>query len=599
MLELPIEELIKNEVYSNPSISFDGSLLAYIKCEDDFKLIVRNLKTEEETIIYRSDNYIGKYFWTYDNSIVLFQDNNGDEKHRLIYLNLLENEVEAIKMLDKVINVEILNYSINDVSKIFVALTFEDREFSDIYVVNLKGKEIKLFKENPGYISDWYITDNGNLQCGYISRSDGGIDLVLLHEKNSYKILASWNVDEIFSSDFIFFSKDEKFIYIKDSSQKDTSSIVKINLEDCSKEYIFNDEIYDIDKVIIDTYNKDIEGVSVYGSKRIWKAINKDIEEDLNFLYSLNWGDVNICSRNKDNTLWVVSFNKDTTGIVYYIFDRVDKKLNLLFYANPKLIDYELMPMEPIEFVARDGIKIRGYVTIPKNKDGELPLVVNVHGGPQSRDYFGYNKDVQWFATRGYGVLQINYRGSVSFGKSFLRKGYKEWGGKMQNDIIDGVKFAVDNYNIDPSRICIYGGSYGGYAALAGATFNSDIFKCAISINGPSSLVTFLDNMPPFWKKYKECFYERVGHPIKDKDMLIERSPLYNLHKIRCPIFIAQGERDPRVNKQESESLINELKAKKIKYEYLSFSNEGHSIRKNENKIELYNRMAMFLEENL
>ncbi len=256
--------------------------------------------------------------------------------------------------------------------------------------------------------------------------------------------------------------------------------------------------------------------------------------------------------------------------------------------------------MEPISFTSRDGLTIHGYLTLPPKTEGKnLPLVLNVHGGPQARDNWGYNPEAQWLANRGYASLQVNYRGSTGYGKEFLSAGDREWGGKMHDDLVDAVQWAIKQGIADPQKVAIYGGSYGGYAALVGATFTPDLFCCAVDIVGPSNLITLLRSVPPYWSALLVSLYRRVGNPDTDEEFLKSRSPLFKVDQIKIPMLIAQGANDPRVKQAESEQIVEAMKKRGIDYEYMLFPDEGHGFAKPENRLKFYAAAEKFLAKHL
>jgi dipeptidyl aminopeptidase/acylaminoacyl peptidase len=256
--------------------------------------------------------------------------------------------------------------------------------------------------------------------------------------------------------------------------------------------------------------------------------------------------------------------------------------------------------MEPISFTSRDGLTIHGYLTLPPGQERQrLPLVLNVHGGPQVRDGWGYNPEAQWLANRGYACLQVNYRGSSGYGKEFQNAGNHEWGGKMHDDLVDAVAWAVEQGFADPEKLAIYGGSYGGYAALVGATFTPDLFCCAVDIVGPSNLITLLRSIPPYWSTFRASLYRRIGNPDTEEEFLKSRSPLFKVDQIKIPILIAQGANDPRVKQAESEQIVEAMKNKGIAYEYLLFPDEGHGFAKPENRLKFYAMAERFLAKHL
>ncbi|MDE2512203.1 MAG: S9 family peptidase, partial [Elusimicrobia bacterium] len=266
----------------------------------------------------------------------------------------------------------------------------------------------------------------------------------------------------------------------------------------------------------------------------------------------------------------------------------------------PKLDGYDLAPMDPVAFTARDGLKVRAYLTKPAEHNGKrMPLVVLVHGGPWVRDRWGFHPEAQWLASLGYACLQVNYRGSAGFGKAFLHAGDREWGAKMQHDLTDAAKWAVENGIADPKRLAIYGGSYGGYAALAGAAFTPDVYRCAVDVVGPSNLVTLIQSIPPYWEPMKRIFDLRVGDVVKEQDFLKSRSPLFHADKIEIPLLIAQGANDPRVKQAEAEQIVDALKAKGKPVEYMLFPDEGHGFAKPENRLRFYAAAEAFLAKHL
>jgi dipeptidyl aminopeptidase/acylaminoacyl peptidase len=256
--------------------------------------------------------------------------------------------------------------------------------------------------------------------------------------------------------------------------------------------------------------------------------------------------------------------------------------------------------MKPIEFTSRDGLKIHGYLTTPRGKEAkDLPLVMLPHGGPWARDSWGFQPEVQMFANRGYAVLQVNFRGSTGYGREFWEKSFKQWGQTMQNDITDGVSWTINEGIVDKEKICIYGGSYGGYATLAGVTYTPDLYKCGIDYVGVSNLFTFMESIPPYWEQYLAMLHEMVGHPEKDKEMMTQYSPVYNVDKIKAPLLVLQGAKDPRVVKAESDQIVEALNKRGVEVEYIVKENEGHGFRSLENRLEAYEAMDKFLKQHL
>jgi dipeptidyl aminopeptidase/acylaminoacyl peptidase len=295
-----------------------------------------------------------------------------------------------------------------------------------------------------------------------------------------------------------------------------------------------------------------------------------------------------------------VGYSLDDGPASYYVYYRNTGKFEFLFVTRPELEKYKLAPMEAVSVKTRDGLTIHGYITFPPDgRRKNLPMVLNVHGGPWARDTWGYDPEAQWMASRGFICLQMNYRGSSGYGKKFLNAANREWGGKMHDDLIDAVNWAADKGYADPKRVAIFGGSYGGYAALVGATFTPKQFRCAVDIVGPSNLLTFIRSIPPYWSVFLKEFHERVGNPDTEEAFLKSRSPLFHVSNIEIPMLIAQGANDPRVKQAESEQIVAEMKKKGIDHEYMLFPDEGHGFAKPQNRIRFYEACEKFLAKHL
>jgi len=305
-------------------------------------------------------------------------------------------------------------------------------------------------------------------------------------------------------------------------------------------------------------------------------------------------------SHSKDESKWVVAAFNDRTEGTRYMFDSNSGALSKLAVINPTLAEQDMAPMKPIQYKARDGLVINGYLTLPLGRDPKnLPVIVNPHGGPWARDVWGFNPEVQMLANRGYAVLQMNYRGSTGYGRKFWEASFKQWGKTMQDDITDGVNWLVADGIADPKRVAIYGGSYGGYATLAGVTFTPDLYAAAVDYVGVSNMFTFMKTIPPYWKPMLDEFHEMVGDPEKDKDLLASVSPALHVDQIKTPLFVAQGANDPRVNKAESDQIVTSLRKRGVQVEYMVKSDEGHGFHNEENRYDFYTAMQDFLDKNL
>jgi dipeptidyl aminopeptidase/acylaminoacyl peptidase len=399
----------------------------------------------------------------------------------------------------------------------------------------------------------------------------------------------------------MFFDSKNKNVYALSNVGSDKLIAVKMNPKNFKTvEVVYENKNYDTNGLNYSKRFKTLasaEFVDWKHKRKIFIPYYKKIAEGLENYFKNK--EVYLTSSNKNEDLFIVYVGSDKTRGMYYTFDVKKDKLNVLANPSPWLNESQMAEMKPIKYKTRDGLTVEGYLTLPKDASKNLPLVVNPHGGPWHRDVWGYNPEVQFLASRGYAVLQMNFRGSTGYGKKFWKASFKEWGKKMQNDITDGVNWTVDQGYVNKENICIYGGSYGGYATLAGLTFTPDLYKCGVDYVGVSNLFTFQATIPEYWKPYKKMLHEMVGHPEKDKALLKSASPYFHADKIKAALFVAQGANDPRVKKSESDQIVQALKARGVEVEYMVKDNEGHGFRNEENRFEFYEKMESFLKENI
>ena len=604
---IPREVLFGNPEKARPLLSPDGERLAYLAPRDG----VLNVWVgpagspvggdDFEPVTDDTKRGIRVYFWAEDNThIVYLQDEGGDENWRVHAVDASTKEDRDLTPFDDV-QAQIVDRSRRFPDTLLVALNRENPELHDVYRLTLSTGELDLAAKNPGNVVGWVVDAEFRVRAAMAATSEGGFDVLLREaEEEEWRKLLGWDKEDALSSAPVGFTEDGGKMYLIDSRGANTARLVLLDLESGATETLVEELRYDVGQVVTHPETHEVQAAAVERARTGWVVLDDDVREDFEVIESLSRGDFGLASRDRADQNWLVSFTADDGGASYYTYDRKDKRGEHLFDARPDLVEYDIARMEPISFTSRDGLTIEGYLTLPPGGSaGPMPIVLNVHGGPWVRDGWGYDPEAQWLANRGYASLQVNYRGSTGYGKAFLNAGNKEWGGRMHDDLVDAVEWAVKEGVADPERVAIFGGSYGGYAALAGATFTPDLFRCAVDIVGPSSLITLITSIPPYWKPLVSTFHERVGNPDTEEDFLKSRSPLFHVDRIRIPMLIAQGANDPRVKQAESEQIVAAMKEKGIDYEYLLFEDEGHGFVRPENRLKFYAAAERFLAKHL
>jgi dipeptidyl aminopeptidase/acylaminoacyl peptidase len=528
------------------------------------------------------------------------QDVGGNENFRLYAVDLKTGEVKDLTPFDDV-RVYVVRSDKHFPQELLIAMNKEDPRFHDVYHLDLASGELKLVAKNPGNVASWVVDADFKVRGACTANPDGGFDLLVREDENSpWEKLVAWGLEDSLVSGPICFSKDGKHIYLLDSRGANTARLVKMEIATGDAQVMVEDPQYDVGGVMIHPDTYEIQAVCFIKDRTEWKVLDESITDDFSALRKLDAGDFFIYDRDNADDTWLLGFTKDNGPVSFWAFDRKTEKGTFLFDHQPELNNYTLAPMEPISFTSRDGLTIHGYITFPPGKGRKnLPLVLNVHGGPWARDTWGYNPEAQWLANRGYAYLQVNFRGSTGYGKEFLNAGNKEWGGRMHDDLVDAVNWATEQDIADPEKVAIYGWSYGGYAALVGATFTPDLFCCAVDVCGPSNLVTFIETVPPYWENSRATLYKRAGNPETEKEFLESRSPLFKVDQIKIPMLIAQGANDPRVKQAEAEQIVQAMKEKGIQYEYMLFPDEGHGFAKPEDRLKFYAAAEKFLAQHL
>ena len=605
---IPRSVLFGNPERTSPDISPDGSSLAWIAPRDGvLNLWVAPVGGESgvdwaaaRPVTEDTDRGIRMFAWAHDGRHLLYvQDVGGDENWRLY-----DVDPESVARRDLTpfegIHATIIGTSKRRPDEVLVGINADNPQLHDVYRLHLASGELVKEIENPGY-AGWLADEDLVVRCAIAPLPDGSFDVLVRDSgEDEFRHLLSIPAEDATSTDVVSFSGDGRSVLMISAAGSDTGRLTRVDLATGESTVLAEDPEADVSGVLLHPDTRDPLIVMVLKDRMTYTVLDPSVADDLKAVRALHPGDPTFSGRDEADTTWLIAFTVDAGSVTYFMYDRATKTGRLLFSARPALDGYELAPMEPFSFTARDGLLIHGYVTFPPGPGRTgLPAVVDVHGGPQVRDTWGYNPEAQWFANRGYLCIQVNYRGSTGYGKAFVAAGDREWGGKMHDDLIDAVGYAVGQGWADKSKVAIYGGSYGGYAALVGAAFTPDVFCCAVDIVGPSNLKTLLETIPPYWAPMIAQLYRRVGNPETDAEFLWSRSPLSRARDIKIPLLIAQGANDPRVKQAESEQIVAALTEAGIDHEYLLFPDEGHGFAKPENRITFYTAAERFLAKYL
>ena len=600
---IPRDVLFGNPEKADPQLSPDGAHLAYLApLEGVLNVWVGPVDGDAFRPVTRDiDRGIRAYFWAHDGEHLLYlQDVGGDENWHLFKVHLERGTIEDVTPFENV-QVQLVAREKRHPSELLLAINRDDERLHDVYHLDLRTNALTQIERNPGNVLGWLADSSLRVRAAQTSTDDGGTELLIRAEEGGDWVpWLQWNAEDAMSSWPLGFTLDGEQLYLVDSREANAARLTRRTIGDTASEVLAADPQYDVGGVVLHPDTREVQLVAFTRARHEWDVLDQSVADDVTALRTLNAGDFSIQSRTHGDDRWIVEYVEDRNPVAYHLYDRATHTGRFLFTTRPALAAYTLAAMEPISFETRDGLTIHGYLTRPAGTDASaLPMVLNVHGGPWHRDTWGYDPEAQWFANRGYACLQVNFRGSTGYGKRFLNAGNKEWGGRMHDDLVDAVQWAVNGGVADPSRIAIYGGSYGGYAALVGATFTPDLFRCAIDIVGPSNLITFIETIPPYWSSYLAMLHDRVGNPEADAEFLRARSPLTHVDRIRIPLLIAQGANDPRVKQAESEQIVAVMREKGIDHEYLLFPDEGHGFAKPENRLRFYAAAERFLARHL
>ncbi|MFA7678829.1 MAG: S9 family peptidase [Pigmentiphaga sp.] len=599
----PVQDFFRKPERASYQLSDDGRYLAFLaphlgrqnlhiqEVNDRLELIGEPLALTGET-----ERDLSAYFWKGSRRLIYVKDFGGDENYHLLSVSV-DPTVPARDLTPfERVRAMVVDDLEDDAEHVLVSHNARDPQVFDVLRINVETGEAQPLAENPGNITGWATDHEGKLR---VAMATDGVNHTLLHrytEDEAFQPLLSTNFKESVLP--LFFTFDNQRLYVSSNRGRDKAALFELDPKTGREE-----------RLLFEHPDVDVAGLG-YSRKRqvltemryvTWKTQRHVVDDEVAAIYDdlekqLQGYEVVLQSSTRDETRFVVAAFNDRSQGRRYLYDSRTGTLTLLGEIQPWLNEAHMAPMQAVRYTARDGLKINAYLTLPVGKEAKnLPLIVNPHGGPWARDNWGFNPEVQFLANRGYAVLQMNFRGSTGFGRAFWEASFKQWGLAMQDDITDGVQWLIREGIADPKRIAIYGGSYGGYATLAGITLTPDLYAAAVDYVGVSNLFTFMNTIPPYWKPFLEMMHEMVGHPERDKERMEQTSPVFLVDRIRTPLLVAQGAQDPRVNIDESDQIVNALRARGVEVDYLVKENEGHGFHNEENQFEFYQAMETFL----
>jgi dipeptidyl aminopeptidase/acylaminoacyl peptidase len=593
--------LFGNPERTAPRLSPDAKRIAWLAPDDKnvLQVWVQTFgKEDAKKVTADKKRGIRQYRWAHDDRTLLYlQDTEGDENWHLFGVDLETGNVRDFTPYQGV-RADLVQVSPKVKDRILVQMNLRDRKVFDVYELNLGTGSLTLVTENPGDVLGWEVTDDLEVKGAQANLPDGSTELRYRENaKAPWTAFAKAPFGETLSA--VDFTADGKGWYIVSSLGANTNRVVLKPIGAGEEIVVAENPEVDAGSVVVNPYRHVVEAVDFPAGRQAWKVLDtNNVQADFEGISKLSGGDFSITSRDRADRKWVVAFTEDRGPVRFYLWDRDTKKGTFLFVTQPKLEGQPLAEMRAVSFPARDGLALNGYLTLPVGVVAKnLPLVLFVHGGPWARDSWGYNPYAQWLANRGYAVLQVNFRASTGYGKKFLNAGNKQWGKTMQSDLTDAVNWAVKSGWVDPKKVAIMGGSYGGYATLAGLTFTPEVYRCGVDIVGPSNLFTLLATIPPYWAPMLSQFHNRVGDPKADEALLRAASPLFSADKIKAPLLIGQGANDPRVKQAESEQIVAAIEKNGGGVTYVVYPDEGHGFARPENRIDFNARSEAFLAE--
>lgn len=600
---IPVNNFFKSQDKATYRISPDGKSLSYLKLQDKKQnLFVEDLATGKSIQLTKLvEKNISFYSWVSNNELIYYKEKDGIRHQADLFIINKEGKNERQLSVNEKTRMRILEDQLIDDNYLLVLSNKRDSTVSDVYRLNVRDGKMDMVAQNPGNITGWMTDNKGKLRMAV---SNDGVNQTLLireNEEQAFKPVLTINFKTTLMP-IAFSEKEPNIIYVISDVNRDKSALVEL---DCTtgkeRSILFADDTLNV----VDAQYSKNRGKMDYVVYETWKKQKHYLDPSAKSFYHnldklLPNTESRIIDQDKNEKVFIVRTFTDRNPGSYYLYNAINGTLKKLSDINSAINEAEMCEMKPVKYTSRDGLEINGYLTLPLNSNGKnLPVVVVPHNGPGQRNTWGYNAEVQFLANRGYAVFQVNYRGSTGYGKSFYAAGFKQWGGKVQNDVDDGVQWLIKEKVANPQKIAIYGSGFGGYIALNSAIKSPKLYKCVASNSGVLNLFNYLISIPPFLRANLQMYYDILGNPDTDVDYMRQASPVFHADKINIPIFIAQNVKDPRINASDAIRLVKELKKRNIQVIYLEKEDSPFSMGREESRQKVYTALEQFLESNL
>lgn len=603
---IPLEDFFRNSDEAGLQISPDGRHISFLApYRERMNIFVRPTEGGQAVrVTSETERSVAGYMWADNDRLLFMKDTGGDENYRLYGVGIDGQGMRGYTDFPGV-RTSIIDDLEECPGEVLIGMNRRNPEVFDPYRLNLDTGELTLLAENPGNWQGWTTDHDGRLRA--VTAIVDGVNTQLLYrdtEDEPFRPVLTTNFKDMVS--FMDFTPDNRYVYAASNLGRDKVALVLMDPRTCEElEVLYEHDRYDFASISYSRKRKKLLAVYCTGHKEPIRHYFDADEEAFRNRLKAHFPDrrFGVADSDKAEEHFLIYVGGDRTRGAYYYYDAPTNTATLVAEPAPWIKEEEMVEMHPVTYTTRDGLEIEAYLSLPAPFTPEtarnLPVIVNPHGGPWARDCWGFSSEVQFLCNRGYAVFSMNFRGSTGYGRRFLEASYGQWGLKMQDDITDGVVWLKEQGIADPARIAIYGGSYGGYAALAGVAFTPKLYACAVDYVGVSNLFTFLQTIPPYWRPMLDMMYEQVGHPEHDRERLAATSPALHADRIRVPLFIAQGANDPRVNKAESDQMVTALRERGIEVEYMVKEDEGHGFHNQENRFDFYRAMEAFLDKYL